>query len=177
MEIIVEDTNILIDLFNTGLIRHCQSLGVEFHSTWYVVTEIDDKDQQSLLSGMIANGILHIDQFSGEELVRFYELVYDYGSKSNLSETDCSVMFLAERLNCRLLTADQKLRKQAESRGIQVNGFLWLTDEMVRHNVVSKAAMSNYLKLYLRTNARAPEEEVQKRIDEYFSDINVFDNE
>ena len=78
-----------------------------------------------------------------------------------------SVVLLAERLGCRLLTADQKLVHFAQSRGLETSGLLWLTDEMVEKGVVRPQDMIVYLNHYLDTNKRAPEKEVSKRITQY----------
>ena len=88
-------------------------------------------------------------------------------STNNLSTADCSVVLLAERLGCRLLTADQKLVHFAQSRGLETSGLLWLTDEMVEKGAVRPQDMIVYLNRYLETNKRAPEKEVNKRIAQY----------
>ena len=67
MKFIVEDTNIIIDLFNTGLLSFCKDLKLEFHTTRYVVAEILDSSQSAVLIVMINNGQLLVDDFVGEE--------------------------------------------------------------------------------------------------------------
>lgn len=167
MDIIVEDTNILIDLFNTGLIRFCQLMDVSFHTTRYVVKEINDPEQHKLLYGLIANGMLIVDSFEGEAFIQLIETTAEYDATTNLTETDCSVMLLAERLGCRLLTADQKLKHYAMERGIQVNGFLWIVDELIVRSIVPPLQMIQYLDIYLKTNSRAPEIEVKRLMEKY----------
>lgn len=167
MDIIVEDTNILIDLFNTGLIRYCELMGLDFHTTDYVFSEIKDHEQKSVILGYIRNGILKIDKFEGLDMVLLTETKKSFEGHNNLSDTDCSVMLLAERLKCRLLTADQKLARQARERGLMVNGFLWLTDKMVEDGLVPPIVMAEHLQMYLDTNPRAKEPETSERIDKY----------
>lgn len=167
MEVIVEDANILIDLFNTGLIRHCQKMDVEFHTTKYVVKEIDDPNQSALLEALMANKLLLVDNIEGEDFMLFTLMAAEYKAISNLTDEDCSVMFLAEKLNCRLLTSDQKLKRHAMERGIQTNGLLWIVDMLVDDGVVSPADMITYMQNYLDTNSRAPEVEINRRIEWY----------
>lgn len=169
--IIVEDTNILIDLFNSGLIHYCQEMDISFHTTRYVVAEIDDSEQQRIILPMIANKILIVDLLDNETFAELNAIIEECKDKNNLSDTDCSVYLLAKKLSCRLLTSDQKLRKYAQSNGIDVNGFLWLTDKMVHDNIVSKSEMITYLSKYLKSNSRAPEQEVNERIKEYKESI------
>lgn len=167
MDIIVEDTNILIDLFNTGLIRYCQLMGIEFHTTGYVISEIEDHEQRSFIIGYIYNGLLKVDTFEGDDYVLLVNTKQGFEGVNNLSDADCSVMLLAERLHCRLLTADQKLVRQARERGLEVNGFLWLTDKMVEMDIVEPVMMADYLQRYKDTNPRAKEPETTDRISKY----------
>lgn len=167
MDIIVEDTNILIDLFNTGLIKYCQQMNIAFHTTDYVIKEIEAPEQRATIVRYLMNGWLILDKFQGDDFVLLNETISDYEGKNNLSDADCSVMLLAERLNCRLLTADQKLARQARMRGVEVNGFLWLTDRMVETGVVEASIMAHHLQIYKDTNPRAKEPETSDRIKQY----------
>lgn len=169
MDIIVKDTNILIDLFVTGLIRHCHLLNLAFHTTKYVIGEIEDPDQNAMLKGIIANGMLQVDSFNGEEFMALMDTIAECEGQNNLSHADCSVMLLAQRYGCRLLTADRKLRVYAEGKGVTVSGFLWLADKMVKDGAVSPSDMARYLQVYLDKNPRAPEAEVMSRIEKYKS--------
>ena len=160
MKIIVEDTNIIIDLFTTGLLSFCHELKLEFHTTRYVVAEILESRQSAVLIGMIDNGQLLIDDFVGEEYERLIKFIDECNGVNNLSEADCSVLLLAKRHECRLLTSDQKLKRKAEEHGIKVNGLLWLTDLLVEEHILTEETMIYHLNRYLETNPRAPENEV-----------------
>ena len=159
-EIIVKDANILIDLFHTGLYGKIASMKLRFHTTQYVATEIIRTDQRCLLESMKASGDLIVDEFEGDDLSELLMFFMDNNGRNNLSEADCSVIFLARRLNCRLLTTDQKLKRVALEQGIEVNGFLWLTDLLVEEQIVTEKTMVKHLNRYLETNPRAPENEV-----------------
>ena len=157
MKIIVEDTNIIIDLFKTGLLSFCMELKLEFHTTRYVVAEILESSQSAVLIGMINNRQLLIDDFVGEEYERLIKYIDECNGENNLSEADCSVLLLAKRLGCRLLTSDQKLKRKAKEHGVEVNGFLWLTDLLVKEHIVSGATMINHL-----TDTSKPIHELRK---------------
>lgn len=167
MRIIVEDTNIIIDLFNVGLLQFCKKMDIVFHTTEFVIKEIKRPEQRSTLKGLISNEELKMVVFNIEEMLQLANLEEVCRSTNNLSTADCSVVLLAERLGCRLLTADQKLVHFAQSRGLETSGFLWLTDKMVEKGIVSPKDMIEYLNRYLETNKRAPEKEVNERIAQY----------
>lgn len=167
---IVEDTNILIDLFNTGLIQYCHKMGMEFHTTVYVYGEISEPEQKTMITGLIMNGMLSLDTFEGDDFIQLTEIVTDSEGKNNLSEADWSVLLLAERLKCRLLTSDKKLRHQARLRGVETNGFLWLCKKMVETNAVNPKDMAVFLQRYKDTNPRAKEPETTEMINKYKKD-------
>ena len=167
MRIIVEDTNIIIDLFNVGLLQFCKKMDIVFHTTEFVIKEIKRPEQRSTLKGLISNEELKMVVFNIEEMLQLANLEEECSSTNNLSTADCSVVLLAERLGCRLLTADQKLVHFAQSRGLETSGLLWLTDKMVEKGIVSPKDMVEYLNRYLETNKRAPEKEVNERIAQY----------
>ena len=167
MKIIVEDTNIIIDLFNTGLLQFCKKMDIEFHTTDLVIKEIKMPEQRNTVKGLVINKELNMDVFTIGEMLQLANLKEECRGKNNLTTADCSVVLLAERLGCRLLTADQKLVHFAQSRGLVASGFLWLTDKMVEKGIVSPKDMVEYLNRYLETNKRAPEKEVNERIAQY----------
>ena len=167
MKIIVEDTNIIIDLFNTGLLQFCKKMDIEFHTTDLVIKEIKMPEQRNTVKGLVINKELNMDVFTIDEMLQLANLKEECRGKNNLTTADCSVVLLAERLGCRLLTADQKLVHFAQSCGLETSGLLWLTDEMVEKGVVRPQDMIVYLNHYLDTNKRAPEKEVSKRITQY----------
>ena len=167
MRIIVEDTNIIIDLFNTGLLQFCKKMDIEFHTTDLVIKEIKMPEQRNTVKGLVTNKELNMAVFTIDEMLQLANLKEECRGKNNLTTADCSVVMLAEKLGCRLLTADQKLIHFAQSRGLEASGLLWLTDEMVEKGVVRPQDMIVYLDRYLDSNKRAPEKEVNKRKEQY----------
>lgn len=172
MELIVNDTNILIDLVEMGLIGYCREMEIEFHTTKVVIAELIVHEQKMTINKLIDEGILIVDEFKGSEVMQFALLYADYSLKSNLTPPDCSVMMLAEKLNCRLLTSDQKLKHHAEERNIKVNGLLWLTDKMVDDMIVDSISMIDHLQKWLEINNRAPHKHIMDRIEKYWKGRN-----
>ena len=73
MKIIVEDTNIIIDLFNTGLLQFCKKMDIEFHTTEFVIKEIKRPEQRSTLKGLISNEELKMVVFNIDEMLQLVE--------------------------------------------------------------------------------------------------------
>jgi len=55
----------------------------------------------------------------------------------SISFYDAAVLELAKRVNGLLLTDDSSLIKVAKEHSVQVEGIIWLLDEMVTHNCIS----------------------------------------
>ncbi len=167
----MNDTNILIDLANIGLLDHCRKMDISFHTTDIVIAELKNPKQKEPVERLIRDGVLHVDSFTGPEVMQFVLLYTEYSMISNLTPVDCSVMILAEKYKCRLLTSDQKLKRHARDRHIEANGLLWLTDKMVDEDVVEPIAMIEHLQKWLETNERAPHKHIMERIDKYWKGV------
>jgi hypothetical protein len=57
------------------------------------------------------------------------ELEREIGSKAKFN--DCSVLFLALKLDAILLSGDKPLRKAGKEKKIEVHGTLWIFDQLV----------------------------------------------
>ena len=110
MEIVVNDTNILIDLYNSGLLPYCKRLNLEFRTLDVVMNEIEVPDQQKAIQSIIDDGTLTVFPLSGAQIGTVLQKVAEYQGACNLSVVDISVMVYAIENNCRLLTGDKKLK-------------------------------------------------------------------
>ena len=63
MEIVVNDTNILIDLYNAGLLPYCKKLNLDFRTLDVVINEIEDSEQYSAVQSIIDEGTLSVILF------------------------------------------------------------------------------------------------------------------
>lgn len=57
MDIVVNDTNIFIDLYSVGLIDAFFNLPFEVHTVDFVVNEIEDEQQSLLVNQLIDNAL------------------------------------------------------------------------------------------------------------------------
>ena len=132
MEIVVNDTNILIDLYNAGLLSHCKRLDLDFRTLDVVINEIEEREQLDAVEQLIGSGTLRVDSLSSNQVERVFQMIGEYDGNCNLSPEDISVMVYAKDNNCRLLTGDKTLRAKAIIENIQVSGVLYLTDLMTK---------------------------------------------
>lgn len=95
MEIVVNDTNILIDLFNAGLLPYCKKLNLEFRTLDVIINEIEDAEQYAAIQSIIDEGTLSVYSLSGEQVGNVFRKVAEYQGVCNLSVEDISVMVYA----------------------------------------------------------------------------------
>lgn len=164
MEIVVSDANILIDLYNSGLLYYCKQLNLDFRTLDLIIEEIEVPEQRATINEIIKNGSLKVCSLTGSQVADVYQKIRYYNGKCNLSPEDISVMVYAIDNHCRLLTGDKTLRKKAILENVTVSGILYLTDMLIRESVLEPACMIRSLKLLLESNSRLPKKLIEERI-------------
>ena len=165
MEIIVNDTNIFIDLHSIGLLEALCELPYDVRTVDFVIAEITDPKQYEALSALATKGQIRIESFDAEELG---EIITEHSSvPGNISIPDCSVCYYARKHAATLLTGDRQLRRYAEAGNVSVRGILFIFDELVANNVISSQQAANKLRELIAINVRLPKSEIEKRINNW----------
>ncbi len=161
--IVVNDTNIFIDLYSVDLLKDIFSLPYKFHTTDFVLEEITNTEQKQHIQQYINNGLLTIKSFSSKEL----EQVISFHSQqtNNMSIPDCSVCVYAKTNNYRLLTGDKNTRIVAQNNNIIVNGILFLFKELVNNKIISSQIAIQKLECLKNKNKRLPLKEIERLIE------------
>ena len=165
MEIVVNDTNILIDLYNCGLLSHCNKLNIEFRTLDFVIEEIKEEDQLSAIKDIIKDGTLKVKSLTGEQIYKVAELMGQYNGTCNLSVVDISVMLYAKENDFRLLTGDKTLREKATLENVTVSGILYLIDLFCSQKVINNKDMITTLQTLISSNSRLPHRLIRDRIE------------
>lgn len=165
MEIIVNDTNIFIDLHSCGLLDSFFKLPYKVHTTDFVLSELTDGEQHETVMKYCAQKQLTVKSFTSKELTAIWEYYNTASKVCNVSIEDCSVLIYTKTMtNARLLTGDKTLRTRAEREGILVSGVLFIFDELVEHGIITQKEASSHLSKLVEKNVRLPNEEIDKRI-------------
>lgn len=161
MDIVVSDTNILIDLAKANLLYEFFKLPIRITTIDLVVAEI--KSEQEAIEQVIRDGLLRVKKFDEGELL---EMISFHGTfRGNVSLTDTTAIHYAIELNAVLFTGDRIMREQAQHRGVVVKGLLFVFDELVKNGVISKECAADRLEGLILQNKRLPLVESKKRID------------
>lgn len=96
MEIVVSDTNILIDLYNSDLLKYCKYLQLEFRTLDFVIAEITVSSQRLAIQKLIDDEILKVVSLNVDQVASVYRKVAYFAGKCNLSVVDIAVLVYAK---------------------------------------------------------------------------------
>lgn len=164
--IVVNDTNIFIDLISVDLLDAFFNLPIYIHTTDFVLNELTEPIQQQKVRFYIKHNKLTIKRHSSFEV---FEIAKFHDScDNNVSITDCSVWLYAKKNNYSLLTGDNKLRKSASKSGVEVYGILKIFDMLVEdYQIISKQNGADMLEKLFKINNRLPSHEISNRINKW----------
>lgn len=166
MEIVINDTNIFLDLYDLGLLDTFFRLPIRVHTVDFVVNEINRPNQAQAIQQLIDNGMLIVKDYPATNIPDLFQFNVECGG--NLTLTDSTVIYYAKSLtDCRILTGDRQLRNRAEQRGIKVSGILYIFDQLVELGLLPHAEASKKLTALFRINSRLPKGEVEARIEKW----------
>lgn len=161
MKIAVQDANVLIDLELAGLFDLWFQLGIETHTTDLIRRELEEGGHDQALA-YFKSGQVREHGLSFDDLAQVSDLVTEVGSKAKFN--DCSVIFLAMKLDAMLISGDKALRKAGRERRIEVHGTLWMFDQLVEAGIMPGEVAAAKLGHLLTLERYLPKEECQIRV-------------
>jgi len=164
LRLAVTDACIFIDLCDLDLINSFFRLDIEIHTTTSVYFELYS-EQQQILKAYQSVGRLFIYNLKEEDFLQIHS---EYYPKS-LSETDKSVLHLAQKLDACILSSDKTVRNCAKNKSIEYHGMIWIFDKLLEANILSKEEAGSKLKELIATNFifqnnKSLVEEIEKRL-------------
>lgn len=165
MEIVVNDTNIFIDLYSIGLLEQFFELPITVHTVDFIINELTEEDQYKAIRKYVDNGRLNVQSFDAVELLEIIELQSKAGG--NVSIPDCAVWHYAKKHNYTLLTGDGQLRKKAIESNVIVKGVIYVFDYMVDCCIITPKCAATKLQELMTHNSRLPKSIIQERIEKW----------
>ncbi|MEP0713880.1 hypothetical protein [Algoriphagus sp.] len=164
MKVAVTDACIFIDLIELDLIASFFKLDIQLHTTVDVVNELFP-EQKQLLKAYESGKLLTIHNLEEKDFNEMAKIPFPKG----LSQEDKTVIYLALFLNKALVISSDKLvRSFAANQSLECHGLIWIFDELVRQEVISKevaaSMLRNLLSLNQMYNGTLIKKEVDKRI-------------
>lgn len=164
MKVAVTDACIFIDLIELDLVASFFKLDIQLHTTVDVVNELFP-EQKQLLKAYESGKLLTIHNLEEKDFNEMAKIPFPKG----LSQEDKTVIYLALFLNKALVISSDKLvRSFAANQSLECHGLIWIFDELVRQEVISKevgaSMLTNLLSLNQMYNGALIKKEVDKRI-------------
>jgi predicted nucleic acid-binding protein len=147
MRIAITDACIFIDLYDLQLTASFFSLDMEIHTSVDVLNELYE-NQQQMLSAFQSVGKLTAHNITEEEKIKILSISYP----RSLSKSDKTVLYLASKLNATVLSSDKAVRVTAKKNAIPYHGMIWIFDQLVDGELISKQEASDKLKGLITTN-------------------------
>lgn len=142
MRVAIKDANIFIDLEMADLFDLFFQLELEIHTSSFIVEELGVGEHRRALS-YVRGGLITVHEFAFTEVAKIRQLMSEVKQAAKFN--DCSVLYLAEKLEAPLLTGDGALRQSAQKRGIKVMGTLWIFDQLIATDLLHPEVASTKL--------------------------------
>ncbi|QGW28307.1 hypothetical protein [Phnomibacter ginsenosidimutans] len=135
MNIALTDACIFIDLHDLSLTHQLFQLPIDIHTSDAVFAELY-AEQQEILRTFVSSQRLFIHALTVEDMSSIQALPLPDG----LTFNDKTVLYLASKTGGMVLTSDAKVRYHAGRQAIEYHGMLWLFDQMLLHQLITKKA-------------------------------------
>lgn len=162
MQLLISDSNVLIDLIVVNQIENMFKLPYSF-----IVPDIlYDQELKRDHNNLLAIG-LGVKALSSESIIYSMELMSKYEKPGR---NDLFALSLAKQESCPLITGDQDLRTAAEKEAVILHGTIWIIDQLIINGLVTvEEARSIYEEMKVKKRrlpwniARANLDEIEKR--------------
>jgi len=146
-KIAVTDACIFIDLYDLGLVASFFNLEIEIHTTSKVYFELYPVQQQVLKAYQSVDRLI-VHNLQEQDFIEIYLEEYP----KSLSETDKSVIHIANKINACVLSSDKTLRNFAKNKDIEYHGMIWIFDKLVETSALTKKEAATKLTQLVDTN-------------------------
>lgn len=159
-KIVVNDTKVLIDLIDIGLLDEFFYLPWEVHTTEFVLSELSKEGLRDYIYIYKKNGLLHIPIFDEPYMSEALEIYLQLIENRNVSLTDYIGCYYAKRNNYMLLISDRKPSYESLIDGIEVHNIIYVICQLVEKGFLDKLSATSKLKLLGKSNPRLPKNDI-----------------
>lgn len=164
MKIAITDACIFIDLYNLQLTDSFFKLNYEIHTSYDIIDELYEH-QKDLLKAYQSSEKLTVHNLEEEDWHKIEKMKLPKA----LSPNDKTVLYLADKNQCMVLSSDKTVRQQAKKLCCEYHGMLWIFDQLIENKLLNeKVAINKIEKLFTNNiiylDNKALREEKEKRI-------------
>lgn len=158
MQLLISDSNILIDLIVVGHIKTMFRLPYKF-----AVPDILFEEELKIHHSELLSYGLEIRSLSSETVAYAFELSAKYTQPGT---NDLFALALAKECSCPLLTGDGALRQAAESEAVVLFGIIWIIEHMVRQHLINIVEARELFETMREQKRRLPWDLVRAHLNE-----------
>ena len=129
MQLLISDTNVIIDLDVCGLLEKMFQLPFSF-----AVPDVLYLEELEEYHGNLPGFGLKVLPLSEQSVNSAIELRLKY---LDTGENDLFALTLAKQEECPLLTGDQALRVAAKEENVELKGTIWIVKQLIEHNILN----------------------------------------
>jgi hypothetical protein len=122
-------------------------LPLEVHTSFDVLNELYDH-QKKVLAPFQNAGRLIVHILLEKDRSKMYEIPFP----KSLSDTDKTVIYLAQKIKAILLSSDKAVRRFAKEQSIEYHGMLWILDQLVENELLKPKEASEKLRHLITEN-------------------------
>ncbi len=148
MQLLISDSNILIDLIVVDQIENMFNLPFTF-AVPDILFDQELKDQHGKLKEM---GLI-IKSLTSDSIAYSLRLAEQYPKPGR---NDLFALALAKQENCPLITGDMDLRNAANDEAVILYGTVWIIEQLVHHNFINIDEARNLFNLMKEQKRRLP---------------------
>ncbi len=146
MKLAITDACIFIDLIELRLTSEFFKLPIEIHTSLDVYNELYP-EQKEILKAYNSVGKLTIHNLTSLDKYKIQGIQFP----KSLSNTDRTVIYLAEKLEATVISSDKAVRNFAKSKVIEYHGMLWIFDQVVEMRLLDTSiAIKKIEELFLK---------------------------
>lgn len=153
--ILLSDANVLIHMASVDGLWALARLG-DVRVLDVVLRECDHPGQPGIRNAVVNAGIIVVKSEVG------WLLDSERLKTAAISSLDALCVYYALHNGFALLTNDKPLRDACHSRGVPVNGTIWVVNEAMRRNVVQPATAAGWATLLSDKKYRLPADELRR---------------
>ena len=161
-KIVVNDTNILIDLSSVNLLDAFFELDFDMRTLNVLLREVLNKKAREDMLEFIERKKLRVVKLTRKQSIIATQMLKN--RERNESAADCAAWLYAKEENAILLTGDANLRKSAEADNVEVHGVIFVFDELVKSGIVTPRIAAERLAMLSGINTRLPMREIDRRL-------------
>ena len=148
MQILISDSNIFIDMEVANLTDKMFELPYTFATPDILYNDELEEEHPYLLDMDLE--ILTLSS----ETIKYTESIVPIYPKA--SRNDLFALALAKQESCPLLTGDGALRIAGENEKITIYGTIWIMNELIKHNIITKDEAMKAYDIMKRNKRRLP---------------------